>query len=144
MSPSVQVVCTHCRTVNRVPIDRARQDPVCGRCKEALLDGRPVALSDGDFDAVTAKTELPVVVDFWAEWCGPCHAMAPQFERAAADLKGEALFVKVDSDRSPGLSQRFGIRSIPTLVRLDLGSEVGRQSGAVPAARIVNFARGTN
>ena len=138
---SLHIVCAHCRATNRVPSARLGEDPVCGRCGDALLDGRPIELGDADFDAVTAGTELPVLVDFWAPWCGPCRTMAPQFEQAARELKGRALFVKVNSDDHPKVSQRFAIRSIPTLVRLQRGQEVARRSGALPAAQIVAFGR---
>ena len=134
------VACPHCRTINRIPAARLADDPVCGRCGRALLDGRPIELGDADFDAVTQRTELPVVIDFWAPWCGPCRSMAPQFEQAARQLKGRALLVKVNSDDSPQLSQRFSIRSIPTMVRLPKGREVDRRSGALPLGQIVSFA----
>ncbi|MBS0446556.1 MAG: thioredoxin TrxC [Proteobacteria bacterium] len=137
----LHIVCAHCRATNRVPSARLAEDPVCGRCGKELLDGRPIELGDADFDAVTSGTELPMLVDFWAPWCGPCRTMAPQFEQAARELKGQAILAKVNSDDHPQVSARFGIRSIPTLVRLQRGREVTRLSGAVPAARIVALAR---
>ncbi len=136
----LHVACAQCGATNRIPAERLGQDPLCGRCGQPLLAGVPVELTDASFDGVVGKTELPVVVDFWAAWCGPCQAMAPAFKQAAAQLKGRALLVKVNSDDNPGLSQRFGIRSIPTLVRLQGGREVQRQSGAVPVAAIVALA----
>jgi len=136
----LHVVCPQCRATNRVPSARLTDDPVCGRCAKPLLDGRPVELGDADFDAVTQKTDLPIVIDFWAPWCGPCRSMAPQFEQAARQLKGRALLAKVNSDDNPKVAQRFAIRSIPTLVRLERGREVGRRSGALPAGQIVSFA----
>ncbi len=139
---ALHVGCPHCGATNRLPPSRVTDDPVCGRCGKALLEGLPVELSDTNFDAVVAKTELPVLVDFWAPWCGPCRMMAPAFAQAAAQLKGRALLVKVNSDENPGLSQRYGIRSIPTLVRLQQGRETQRQSGAVPVANIVALAGG--
>ena len=139
---TLHVACTHCGATNRVPAARLGEDPVCGRCGQALLDGRPVELSDADFDQVVAASDLPVVVDFWAPWCGPCRQMAPQFEQAAHVLKGKALLVKVNSDDNPRSAARFGIRSIPTLVRLDHGREMARVAGARPAGQIVQFARG--
>ena len=141
-SNNLHIVCAHCLATNRVPAARLANDPVCGRCGKELLSGRPVELTDANFDAVTAGTDLPVLVDFWAPWCGPCLQMAPQFERAAAELKGRVVFAKVHSDDNPRLSQRFAIRSIPTLLRLDRGREAARQAGAVQAGQIVAFARG--
>lgn len=137
---SVKIACVHCQAVNRVPAVRLVDDPVCGRCGKALLDGGPIELTDANFDAVTTRTELPVLVDFWAPWCGPCVGMAPQFERAAQQLKGKVLFAKVNSDDNPLTARRFAIRSIPTLVRLESGRELARQSGALQAGQIVSFA----
>ena len=134
------VVCAHCGAVNRLPLNRLADDPDCGRCHKPLLDGRPVELNDRSFDAFVRQTTLPVLVDFWAPWCGPCRQMAPQFEAAARQLKGRALLVKVNSDDSPAAASRFAIRSIPTLVRLQAGAELRRQSGALPAAQIVALA----
>lgn len=136
----MHIACTHCGSTNRVPDERLREDPVCGKCSQALLAGEPVELTDANFDAVTRRTELPVIVDFWAPWCGPCRMMAPAFEQAAQQLKGRALLVKVNSDDNPQTAARFAIRSIPTLVRLDRGAEAKRQSGALPLGQIVAFA----
>lgn len=138
---STHVACPHCGATNRVPAARLGEDPVCGRCGQALLDGEPVELSDANFDKVVGASDLPVVVDFWAPWCGPCRQMAPQFEQAAHKLKGRALLVKVNSDDNPRTASRFGIRSIPTLVKLQRGNEVARVAGARPAGQIVQFAQ---
>jgi thioredoxin 2 len=140
-APRLNVSCAHCQATNRVPAARVNEGPTCGRCGKELLAGVPVELTDDNFDAYTQHTDLPVLVDFWAPWCGPCVAMAPQFELAARQLKGQAILAKVNSDDHPKTSSRFGIRSIPTLVRLDRGRETSRQSGAVQAARIVALAR---
>jgi thioredoxin 2 len=134
------VACAHCGAVNRLPTQRLGDNPDCGRCHRPLLDGNPVELDDRRFDDFVRQTTLPVLVDFWAPWCGPCRQMAPQFEAAARQLKGRAVLVKVNSDDSPEASARFAIRSIPTLIRLQGGVEVRRQSGAIAAAQIVALA----
>jgi thioredoxin 2 len=126
----VQVACPRCLTINRVPEARHGDDPVCGKCHAALLPGVPEALTEENF-AAFVRGELPVVVDFWAPWCGPCRAMAPHFERAAARLKGRVRFAKVNTDEAPGLASGFGIRAIPTLVLFRNGAEVKRAAGVV-------------
>lgn len=136
----LQLPCPHCGAANRLPVARIDEQPHCGRCGQPLLAGQPLALDDHNFDAVVGATQRPVVVDFWAAWCGPCQAMAPAFAQAGQQLAGRALLVKVNSDDSPMLAARFGIRSIPTLVKLQAGREVKRHSGAVPASAIVSFA----
>ena len=134
--------CPHCGATNRVPAARIDERPSCGRCGQPLLDGQVLALSDADFDAVAMATDRPMVVDFWAAWCGPCQMMAPAFQQAAQQLGQGALLVKVDTDANPQLAQRFAIRSIPTLVKIVQGREVARRSGALPAGAIVQMAAG--
>jgi len=140
MNPSLQLPCPQCGATNRLPAARIDEAPNCGRCGQPLLQGQPLALDDGNFDAVVAASALPVLVDFWAAWCGPCQAMAPAFAQAGKQLAGRVLLVKVNSDDSPQLSARFAIRSIPTLVRLQEGIETQRQAGALPASAIVKLA----
>lgn len=137
----IQLPCPHCGAANRLPAGRIDDAPSCGKCGQPLIAGQPIDLDDASFDAVVGATKMPVLVDFWAAWCGPCQMMAPAFKQAAAQLQGRALLVKVNSDDSPALSRRYGIRSIPTLVKLANGREVSRQSGAVPAGAIVGMIR---
>ena len=131
--------CPSCGTLNRVPPERLAEGPSCGKCKAALLDGKPVPVSEASFDAAVLRTELPVVVDFWADWCGPCHAMAPGFERAAAELKPRVRFAKLDTEAAPGIAARYGIRGIPTLILFQAGKEAARVSGAMDARAIQDW-----
>jgi thioredoxin 2 len=135
----VLIGCPSCSTLNRVPDERLADGPKCGKCKAALLEGKPVPVSEASFEAAVERTELPVVVDFWADWCGPCHAMAPGFERAAAEMKTRVRFAKVDTEAAPGVAGRFGIRSIPTLILFKNGTEAARTSGAMDARRIQDW-----
>ena len=137
----LNVACAHCRATNRVPAARLTEDPSCGRCGKDLLGGRPVELNDSNFEAFTQHTDLPVLVDFWAPWCGPCVGMAPQFDLASKHLKGHAILVNVNSDDNPRTATLFGIRSIPTLVTLECGRETSRRSGALQAGQIVALVR---
>ena len=135
------VICPHCSTANRLDAGRTRDEPVCGKCDTALLDGKPVAIDDARFERFVTRNELPVVVDFWAAWCGPCRAMAPQFERAARELKGRARLVKVNTEEAAGLASRMGIRAIPTIALFRDGAEVKRVSGALDAGSLVRWAQ---
>lgn len=128
--------CPSCGTTNRIPDARLHDDPVCGQCSTRLMAAEPVNLSDAALPKFIANTELPVLVDFWAEWCGPCKQMAPHFATAAQQTP-EVRFAKVDSDAAPAASARHNIRSIPTLILFKGGTELARMSGAVPAAQLV-------
>ena len=130
------VPCATCGTLNRVDLARLSAKPVCGPCKAPLTLNTPLQLTDANFDRVVEGASVPVIVDFYADWCGPCRAMAPVFAELARRQVGRALVVKVDTDRSPLVAGRFGIRSIPTLAVLRHGKEVARQVGAAPLAAL--------
>jgi len=133
------VPCVFCATLNRVDLDRLAQQPKCGECGRPILLDRPVPVTDESFARVIADTEVPVIVDFWAAWCGPCKMMAPVFDELAADLQGRVLVAKLDTDAHPRTPQRFGIRGIPTLIVFKDGKEAGRQVGAVPKAAVLEL-----
>ena len=141
MTATRLVACPHCNAINRVPMSRLAESPNCGKCAGALFDGHPLALDAVGFHAHAERADLPLLVDFWAPWCGPCLAMAPQFEAAAAQLEPAMRLAKVDTEAQPALGGRFGIRSIPTVVLFQQGRELARKAGAMGAADIVRWAR---
>jgi thioredoxin 2 len=128
----LQLVCPSCTAVNRVPATKLDARPLCGKCRQPLITGEPVNASDGSFARFAERSDLPVVVDFWASWCGPCLQFAPVFSQAAGNLATRALFLKLDTEANPQTAARFQIRSIPTLMVFQRGKELGRLSGALP------------
>src|SRR6266480_4417226 len=136
-SGQVHVVCPQCNTTNRVPRARLDEGAKCGSCKQPLLAGHPLELNKANFDRQTAAGDLPLVVDFWAPWCGPCRMMAPAYEEAAARLAPNVRLAKLDTEAEPDIAARFGIRSIPTLIAFKNGREVARRSGASNVAGLL-------
>lgn len=133
----VVVPCPHCGTLNRVPSARLVDVPVCATCRERLLVGDVAVLDGAGLARAVAKSSLPVLVDFWAPWCGPCRMMAPWFAAAAKRLAGQVVFAKLDTEAHPDAGAQFDIRSIPTMILFAGGREVARTSGALPEAQIV-------
>ncbi len=140
MSELLQLACPHCHALNRLAAERLEAGPSCGRCKQALFVGAPVALDEASFDAHALRSGIPLLVDFWAPWCGPCRTMAPQFAAAAARLEPQVRLGKVDTEAVPTLGSRFAIRSIPTLILFRDGRELARHSGAIGVPEIMRFA----
>lgn len=126
------LACPHCDQLNRIPDQRLAEKPRCGHCKALLLAGSPLTLTGSNFENQVEKSGLPIVVDFWAEWCGPCRSFAPVFSLAAKELEPAFRFGKVNTEQQPALAARFGIRSIPTLILFRQGQIIAQQSGALP------------
>ena len=141
MSDTQQIVCPSCSATNRIPADKPAESAKCGKCKKPLFSGHPVHLNGGNFAKHIANSSVPVVVDFWAEWCGPCKMMAPEFEKAAAKLEPNYRLAKLDTEEAQNIAAQYRIQSIPTLMVFKNGKVVAQQPGAMSAAQIEQWVR---
>lgn len=137
MSTTRQIVCGHCGRINRLPAERTPQGARCGACHQPMFAGQPIEVDEAAFDRHVARSDIPVLIDVWAPWCGPCRAMAPMFERAAQALEPGVRLLKLNSDNAPALSSRLNISGIPTLLLMHGGREIARHSGAMDTRSIV-------
>ncbi|MES9971236.1 MAG: thioredoxin TrxC [Candidatus Thiodiazotropha sp.] len=143
MNQALHIVCPHCDGINRVPAERLQDGAKCGKCHQPLFVGRPLALDEGRFTRHAQKSDIPLLIDFWAPWCGPCRMMAPAFEQAATQLEPSVRLVKVNTEEAQQLGASFGIRSIPTLMIMRGGREVARHAGAMDQGSIEQWTRQT-
>jgi thioredoxin 2 len=141
MNDSLHLVCPHCHAVNRLPLAKLGQTPNCGQCHRPLFDAHPLELTQATFAKHLSRNDIPVLVDFWAPWCGPCKMMAPQFAQAAQLLEPQVRLAKVNTEAEQSLGAQYAIRSIPTLALFRGGREIARQPGAMGAQDIVNWVR---
>lgn len=139
MTEFVHITCSHCMAKNRLPVDRVNQDAKCGKCKNSILVNEPIELTDQNFQRFIQNNDLPVVVDFWATWCGPCQMMAPVYAQVSSNMKSQARFAKVDTEQAQQTSASFNIRSIPTIIIYKAGKEVARQAGAMDKTSLTSW-----
>jgi len=141
MSAFTHIVCPHCNGTNRIPAGTVPNEAKCGRCKQSILDTKPIELTPQNIQQHLEKNDIPVIIDFWAPWCGPCKMMGPNFEQAALNFKGQVRFAKVNTEDQQSLGAQFNIRSIPTLILFKNGKEIDRVSGALEANQLVTWIR---